>query len=337
LFDKGVKSVPPTENEDQVVETEVEATEPDVNAAEPSAAEGVETRTTLDVVQAALGGDEESPASDVGIEATDESEDESKDEAKDDLDGDPTEEETSQYTPNAQRRIRQLVDVKNTLQAEVDALKPQAQSLEQITSFMDASDLAPAEVKQGFEIMALMKNEPRKALEVLAPLVQELARIAGYTVPEDMQEKVRQGYVSEADARRIAQAEAETKFVRERTERDQQRARETQERQAAQARIGDVVKAADDWHERQATNDPDWKLKQDRVNQLVELRVRQSGYPTDGKAMVALADSVLKDVNAEIKRLQPKREAKQMVTGNASTRPTPTPTDTLGVINAILG
>jgi hypothetical protein len=325
--------VPPTEDEDQVVETEVETATQDATAPESSAGEsGVET-TTLDVVKAALSGDEESPASDGGIDGSVVSEEESDDDSEDPL-GELTEEEIQSYPRNSKRRIRQLVEQTNAAKAETTEI---AERFGQITSFMEESNLEPTEVRQGFEIMALMKNEPKKALEVLAPLVQELARIAGYTVPEDMQEKVRQGYISEADARRIAQAEAETNFVKERTERDQQRAREAQERQAAQARVDDVVKAADDWHERQATNDPDWKLKQDRVNQVVELRVRQSGYPADGKAMVALADSVLKDVNAEIKRLQPKREAKQMVTGNASTRPTPTPTDTLGVINAILG
>jgi len=334
--------VPPTENEDQVVETpqEVETATPDVSAAEPSAAEesGVETRSTLDVVKAALGGEEESPASDVGIEKSAESEDKSEDKSKDDLEGDPTEEELSQYTPNSQRRIRQLVDEKNAAKADIERYKPQADRLEQITSFMDASGLEATEVRQGFEIMAMMKSDPRKALEAFTPIVQELAKAAGYIVPEDMQERVRQGHLSEADARRISQAEADAERTRQRSEQDRQRAAQAQQAQATQAKINDVVKSVDDWNAQQATNDPDWKLKEARVNQLVELRIRQSGqYPDNGKAAVALAAEALKEINAEFKRFQPKREEKRPVLGAASTRSTPAPENTRDLIDSIVG
>lgn len=314
------------DGEDTVVQTE------GVTPAESPPAEGVET-SSLDAVMAALAPKEASPTSETGDEQPPAKETvEKPSDAEPDPETGISKAELNRYSPNAQNRIRELAARKNELGAEVESLKPKAERFDAIANHLRTHDIAPQEFDNAIEVTRLIKHEPDRALEVLIPLVQELARKTGRYIPPDLQERVRLGHLSEQDAQRVAQAEARERLAAERSQAEQRRREQAdQERQQRvfQERVTNNALAVDQWAKQKAATDPDWAKKQPLLTKEFELELRRAGvdgYPKNGAESVALAERVLKAVDDHLKTFAPKPQQIKPVNGmGASPRNTAQP------------
>ena len=304
----------------------------DVQAAVSSTSEtqGVE-QSPVDLVMEALGTTqkESSPDSERDpqdpVEPTSEQATAGEDDASKPELGEITDEELKRYGPKTQARIKQLLDQRHEKHQEVEALKPKAVQYDAIMQFAEASRLSKEDVGSIMELGSLVRNDPEKALQRLAPIVQHLQELTGHILPAEVQERVRLGYISEEDARRLVKSEKSTALTREQLDQ----ARQDQEREAEAAALKELQQTAkttaESWEAARKRTDPDWQLKQRRIGELTELEVRRNGFPETKAKMVELLDSVYANVNQEMSRLLPRPAAIKPVTGTASAQATSEP------------
>ena len=123
---------------------------------------------------------------------------------------------------------------------------------------MSNQNLSGDDVTKGFEIMALMKSDPIKALELLSPYITQLQQIAGDILPPEIQARVDAGELLPADAQRLVRSQNQTAIIanreRQMRERFQQTAQDAEFRQTTEAVNG----ALGAWEERMRKIDPNY-------------------------------------------------------------------------------
>ena len=213
-------------------EAPIEAPVSDVSTPEVSSTPdtGEQPTSMLDAVTAALHpkeGDAEPPP------AQTEGKDAPKPPSKDDepLSDEVSEEELRAQKPQTAKRIRQLLGKISERETQLSELRPKAEAIDQLAGFLRSSGVGVEDLNAGVEIMALIRHDPVRALEKLAPTIQFLQQFAGQVLPQDLDEKVRQGFIDEATARELA-------FRRNNERLQAKRVEDTHARQAEEARLG---------------------------------------------------------------------------------------------------
>lgn len=322
------------------------STTTDANPAAGSSTEapkGVET-TLLDRVRSALGqpGSETSPISEGGSQNAPPKP--AGSESQDELPAD-----IQALSPKAQNRYRELVSQRKEADERAQAveaeLKPKAEKLDVILTYMERHRIEPQEFDNALEVTRLVKSgDFQKALEVLTPIYREVADRAGRILPADLQERVRLGYITKEDAEKLHQASTRAKNLESQTSEERQRNAEEAANREAQRVVGLTTQTADDWAKAKASSDPDWHLKADAVAKEVELDLmrRQAArdpnwFPQTAKEVVERAEAALKVVEAQFKRIAPRPRAKTVATGQpASPRSAAAPKTLLDAVKGAL-
>lgn len=302
-------------------------------AAESSTAEPKGEKDLVASVKEALEAKEKPPASETeGSQPEKESDKDAKKdggEAETDSD-DLTEEELARLRPKTRKRIENLLGQVHERDGVIADIKPKADQFDHLVRFVENAGLSTQEVNDGFDIMAALKNQPLAAYEKLKPIFQQLQILAGDVLPEELQIAVNQGQITEAHARELARTRSQAAVsTQQLTRRDQQEQVRNQQQETQRQQEG-VRSAIAGWEKSKAGSDPDWKPKQQRVMELVELETlrRSNADPnfrwTPDEA-VKFADQTLAKVNDEFKRFAPRPKAVTPVTDVASTQSTTKP------------
>lgn len=259
---------------------------------------------------------------------------------------DPSEEEIKQYTPGAQKRIRELVAEKNTARGQVEAatreldtFKPRAESYDKLTGYLTRNGITSDEANNSLEVTRLIKaGDFANALKVLTPIYQEVQKRAGEVLPPDLQEEVRLGHTPHERALELSRLRANETAAAERQAQEGQRQRTEAQQTAWNTHVQTVAKAADDWAKGKAAGDPDWDKKATEVADIVDLAIRRDGFPKSKEAALQISEQALAKVNTRWKSLRgPLGEIKPMVgTGRASPREG-APKTAMEAVNRALG
>jgi hypothetical protein len=215
---------------------------------------------------------------------------------------------------------------------ERDTYKAGHEQYQQIQQFMTANALEADEVATGFQIMALMRQDPGKALEMLQPYMQSLELVTGKRLPEDLAQRVDDGLVDQETARETARLriEAEQRRAREAAEAQH---RSVEAQQTSVQTIQSAVKAVET--EIQA-GDPDYSRKQafvmDRVRALIIEERPQT--PEQAVAIVRRAHSEISD---RLKPMVQRKPVQTVTSGVASTQSRPEPKSLLDVVRQAAG
>ena len=304
------------------------ATHEDVDAGS-SAAEDTqdakEPASLLDAVQAAVETSAGEDSSDLGEGSQDveaEAAPEGEAEADGELKGDPTEEELKTYKPATRARFEKLLGERNEY-------RESHKHLQGILSFVGDAGLSTDEVNNGFEIMRLMKQEPAQALQALVPYVEALMKATGEFVPEDLQERVDGGYIDEDAAKEISRLRSKERLSeRQSTESSEQARTEFAE---------DLRSSLNDWERQWSGSDPDFALKQPRVQEKMKLYVLEHGFPPSKAAALNLAENAKQAVENEMKPFIQRKQAVTPVTGGSSAKATVEPSSMLEAISQAAG
>jgi len=239
----------------------------------------------------------------------------------------PEDDETFNDVPfNEHPRFKKLITERN-------AYKEDATQYGKITGFLDQNNVTAEEAAQGLQIMALMKQDPAKALEALQPYVQSLSEVTGATMPDDIQARVNDGYLDEDAGKELARSRGEV--ARERQMREQVEQRQFQQEQAQN--VSQVVSAVTDWETRTRQSDPDYELKQDEMDDRVKVLVAEKGRPQSADAALAMARQAYDEVNARYsQKFANKRPIKTASGGKLSGTPTPEPQSLMEAVQAAL-
>lgn len=221
-------------------------------------------------------------------------------------------------------------------------LENRAKVVDDLESNIHEAGLEMTDVDQGIELMRLLKHEPEKALEALAPVIQQLQRFNGQgDLPENLQADVDAGRITEEYAHQLAKEQTRSEFYRSQTTQIRDRVateRTEAEQRAAEEATTQVKTSVDAWEEDWKAKDPDFDKKHRRVRERVLALTMEEGHPTTPEGALAVAKRALKEVNDEIKALLPPKPSSRNVTGGSSVKTAPQPASLAEAIaNAVNG
>jgi hypothetical protein len=188
------------------------------------------------------------------------------------------------------------------LYADYEAARGPAEQYAKIEDFRTKNGLSVDDVVAGFRIMALVRNDPEKALAELEAQSDRIREAIGKKLPTDLQDAVEQGTISEDHAAELARARAANRSLA--SEVEDTRTRET-ERQAIERRDS-IVNAVKDWSAKAAETDPDFAVKEPLVKDRVLRIARAEGQPRTPAEGVKLAMRAYDEITQETRRFAPK-------------------------------
>jgi|GEM_PF-4704047 len=194
-------------------------------------------------------------------------------------------------------RFQQLVQEKNSY-------KEDASQFRAISDYMAQHRLSADEVDKQFVFMSATKNDPHKALEMIAPVIQELLRVTGTTLSPEASRKVEDGEMSEEAAKELSQYQAKVAIHERRNQEAAQEQQVYQERQAE----AQIISTVEQWERQVASRDPDYAAKKSIVFDKIRLSQLQNPARNPQEA-VAYAEAAYKGATEILKGAMPKRVA----------------------------
>jgi hypothetical protein len=209
--------------------------------------------------------------------------------------------------------------------AERDSLKEDASQYQQVVSFMRGNNLNAQEVAQGMQVMALIKNDPLRALEALKPTIEHLRQFAGESLPDDIKQKVDGGFIDHESASELARQRAQAQFMTARQQQELEAYQAAQLQQQQAASMNSIMTAVSGWESQLKTRDADYQAKSQFIGDRIRVLLQQ-GHPQTPQEAVALAERAYNEVNQSFKGMNPRRQpVRTMTSGNSATSATPAP------------
>lgn len=253
-------------------------------------------------------------------------------------------EESKQLSAKTQRRLRYLSSQVKAKASELETLAPKAKELDDLNRYVREAGLSNNDVAGTLEIAAMLKHNKRGAYDRLIPIMNALRSDLGETLDPQLQERVKQNFISEEDARVIARTTAEAKLLRE--SNANLAAAGEQQRQAQQTNelVQGTIASATEWEATKAKGDPDWQLKRKDVAQRVKLAILEEASTKPDRQwfpnrteIIKLNEDALKEVNDSYKRFTPRLTAITPDNGSASPRSVAEPKSMLDVVRMNAG
>jgi hypothetical protein len=199
----------------------------------------------------------------------------------------------------------------NQMRQRVRALAPQAERGAAVETYLQQAGLTIEEFREGQEVMALIKRDPRAALAKLEERVTELRRYVGVDLPDDLQQDVEAGYITEERARELSQERAGRVHA-------EQSLRATTQATAQHAMLSDVAA----WESTIRQTDPDFARKLPFVQEKARLAVLSLGRPVrDGAEAVGIVKQAYADTNAMLRGFAPQPAATRPSPASAASAP----------------
>lgn len=288
-----------------------------------SSAESETEEDLLSVVQNAIEGDELEEAESQSVEVDDEEVDDEDDalplesfELEDDNG------EVSDKGPVPYERFQKVISQKNEY-------KQGHEQYQKITGYLSSNNITAEEASAGMQIMALMKNDPQKALEALNPYMDALRQTTGDVLPDDIRGKVDDGYMDEDAGRELARTRADANLLRQRNEQ----ANAQMAQNASAQHLEGLAQTVTDWEMRKRQTDPDYDLKQDEIDDRVKVLVQERGRPDTAEAAIAMANEAYDAVNNRVSaRSSVKKPMRTASGGKLGGTPTPEPKSLLEAV-----
>jgi hypothetical protein len=280
----------------------------------PSSSEKGETRESLlEAVEKALPelkdsedtlklGEEPPPSNEPGSEAKKDGEP-----GEPDLSQDPTEEELARYNQNgAAKRIRKLLDERLQLREQVKGLDAEAQISRSLKTYLQTHDIAKEDFQLTLDLAAAMRRgDFRQFLEGVGPYVQLATEALGLTLPNDLQQSVARGQMTQDAAaamsrERYARALAEQNATR----LGQQQQWERQRNNGANL-SRTVEQAVTAWENQVRASDPDYGRKEATVRQFLWAVIQEKGNPQSPEHAVEIAREAYERANNTLREFAP--------------------------------
>jgi len=239
-------------------------------------------------------------------------------------------EDFSKLPFNKHPRFRELVREKNTYKAQMAEYEADAKQYRDIQTFMEGAGLTAEEVAEGLALMAQMKSgDPAKAYEALTKKVETLALAAGKQLPQELEERVEQGFVDRETAQQLYQKQVQA----ERQAALAQNQLQQRTYQDAQTQVVSIANAVQAWEQATKGTDPDFEIKVDLVKDRVRAHVAANGMPKTPDEAVKLTKEAYESVTQVLRRAQgPKQSMRPAVGGKVNGSAAPEPRSLLDVI-----
>ena len=157
------------------------------------------------------------------------------------------------------------------------------------------------------------------------PYIEQMETSTGRRLSADIQERVDEGYLDEESAREMSQLRSREQLATEASQRAAAQAQQIQQQQQVQQHATNVSGAVSEWETQWSSSDPDYKLKQPKVMEKIELYLLKNGAPSSREHAVQIAEECRKSVNNELLQFRPRKGSVNPITGGSSPKSTPEP------------
>jgi hypothetical protein len=248
----------------------------------------------------------------------------------------PSEDELKAWKPKTRKRFENLQAKYRDASERLEKAETEAGHYRQFVEFLDTNGVTQDEANELFNIGALMKNNPFKALELIAPHYNNLLEVTGNILPPDLVQQVKQGYMTQAAAVEVSRARAQGRVIPAVQQQTQQRQEVRQQGQT----VAQMQSAIGSWEQKWSTSDPDYNIKKDRVLDRIELMLaraqRSNTLPQTVEQAVKLAEKAKAEVENELRQYRPRKPVSTVDGGGANSSHLPEPKDTRDVIRRTL-
>jgi len=223
--------------------------------------------------------------------------------------------------PVPYERFKDVIAKKNDAVKQLETSKPLIERATQIQQFMQKSQLIDTDLNTALEVVALIKSNPQEGVKKLEELKQQLLLQTGDRLPDDLQNELNEGLITEQAAKREAKLRAQL-------EQGKQQEITQAEQKTVQLR-NSLTSEVNNWTQQTQAKDPDFKPKAapadpDGKYEFVFSRFLQLWQTVPVKTIaeaVGLADRAYNEVNGFVTRVQPEpRQMKRPVSIQRSSR-----------------
>lgn len=261
--------------------------------------------------------DKEAPPASEDAEGKDQAED---DASKDENDDASDEEETENVSPTVRKKMNKLLKQRRELRAENAQLRAPAEIGAQLQNFAVSHQLGTDDVVNALHIAATLRRGDYSAFyQMIAPYVRHAQEYLGVVLPDDLQQAVHQGHMSDVAAREYAK----TRFDQQRMQIENERMNDMGRQFVVGQVQQNVARAVSSFEERLAASDPDYKAKAGFVHRAASALLRERGGTISTvEEALALTKQAYDEVNANFRRMQPRRATPPTPGGTSNQAPT---------------
>ena len=195
-------------------------------------------------------------------------------------------------------RFAELVTEKNRYKDELASVKPQAERMAALDSFVTQNGITGPELQNALQYLQLKRSDPAKAFALIKQDYELLAQYNGEVLPPDLQAEVAAGTLSPERAKQIVQAEAR--------QRHQEFVQRTQGMNQQQQQVAVVQGAINAWDSAKRAVDPDFHPKAagqpDGIYELVDVKLAHARVKNPPQT-AAQAQAQVEQVYTEVKQL----------------------------------
>ena len=205
------------------------------------------------------------------------------------------------------RALRQKTADLERQVGELAPMREEAQNYRALSDWAQRSGLTQEEFTRGLELSALIKADPFKALEAVTPIYQELQRRAGAVLPDDLNDAVRTGEMTETHAQELARLRQERAHLSQRTESMTAQERERAEQAQLQQHVDSIRQALNEAERATAANDVDYPKMKAWIHDRMMALNSTHGVPKNADEAVLRYKGVVKAVKTELATIAPRR------------------------------
>lgn len=209
--------------------------------------------------------------------------------------GDPTDEEMENYSRKATARIRDLVSQRNQAQETVNRVQP-------FLDFVQKNDIPGQDLDVMLDLTAKLRHGDFAGfLQGITPYINLAQQYTGQVLPPDLQQQVKQGYVSPEIAKELAQRRAQVQVGEQNLRTQQNQNAQQQAEHSAQK----VHAAITQWEQKTKQSDPDYGLKADMIRRTSQALMQEHGNPRTPEQAIQLVSAAYEEVNKQTAGFRP--------------------------------
>lgn len=162
-------------------------------------------------------------------------------------------------------RWKELIAEKNDLKSQVEDLQVSSQFGRVIHDYMEQTGLSDDNLTELLQIGAGALTDPQSVIPRVEKFLNDLKAATGDTLPDDLQDKVNQGYITEEDALEMSRLRASQNRFQAQQRQSQDTAAD-QERRRATDQVSRSVNAANTWAQQRQKDDAGFAARQGMVS-----------------------------------------------------------------------
>jgi hypothetical protein len=215
-------------------------------------------------------------------------------------------------------RFKEIVTQNKQLTENVEALRQYQEHVTNVAHSAHKMGIDPEDMAKFMSWPIQLAQDPEAAIGFLRDFTAKWEGSLGHRLPEDLQDKVDEGYLDEDTAKELARLRANSQLTERRLQQTEQQSQEDAEKAHRQT----IAQAVDDWQSQIKQRDPDYTDAKHRlIRNELKIIVLERGLPGDQTTAVKWAKEAYDNVNESLKTMRPTPRQVKPTPGRSSGSP----------------